>query len=99
MKTLNTDGVTRILPPNELIHSDNSNSDGNNSLNSDVSDDGKMYAAVLSECQNQSHVTIQLDELVSVKDEVNKALHILVDKCKLAGISTQVLIFFNTKNL
>ena len=53
---------------------DNSNIDRNTYLNSDVSDDVKVHALVLSECQNQSRVTIRQDEVVSVEDKVNKSL-------------------------
>ena len=53
-----------------------------------------MQATVLTECQNISYVTIRQGEVGSVEDKVNKAFRVLVDKCKSAGISTNVLIFF-----
>ena len=81
------------MPPNVLIQPDNSDNDMSNSFNSNLSNDGKMYTAVLNECQDQSRFTIRQDDVVDVNDKVSTAFRALVDRCKSAGKSIQVLIF------
>ena len=68
-----------------------SNGGGNNdSFHSDMSENGENHAKVGTEICDQSRVTICQDKEISIEDKANKGFRGLVDKCKAAGINTQV---------